>query len=285
MRVIGANQRTVFLTGASSGIGAALAEHLLSEGYTVWGTSRSKGRLARFPTLHPIEMTIEEPDSVRSAWRQAVAEAGEIDIVIQNAGSGLFGAIEDVSLEESRRVWSVLVEGPLLILKLAAEHLRPRRKGTIIGISSLAAELPMCFAAHYSAGKAAFSALLAGVWMELKPFGIQVIDLRPGDIHTTFNDQLPTAIPANSAYAPWVQAARRIDQQSMNAAPPPALIARAVLRLLRQKNAPCIIREGSFYQSVIAPLGPRFLPRNALLQSIRSHYGLNRVDAEEREQK
>jgi uncharacterized protein len=280
-----ARPRTVFLTGASSGIGAALADLLLSEGYDVWGTSRSKRRLARFPALHPIEMTLEEPDSIRSAWREALAEAGKIDIVIQNAGEGLFGAIEDISLEDSRRVWSVLVEGPLMILKLAAEHLRPRREGIIIGVSSLAAELPICFCAHYSAGKAAFSALLAGLWMELKPFGVQVVDLRPGDIRTAFNDDLRQARPENSAYAPWSQAAWLMDQKSLKAAPPPVLIAHAVLRLLQTKKTPLILRKASFFQAVIAPLGPRFLPRKALLQSIRSHYDLTRIDAQERERK
>jgi short-subunit dehydrogenase len=277
--------QNVFLTGASSGIGAALAHLLLKEGFEVWGTSRSKSRLARFPSLHPIEMRLEEPESVERAWRQAVAEAGRIDIVIQNAGAGLFGAIEDVSLEDSRRIWRVLVEGPLVLLQHAAEHLRPRREGAIIGISSLAAELPMCFCAHYSAGKAAFSALLAGLWMELKPFGVQVVDLRPGDIRTEFNDDLPIVIPENSAYAPWAEAARGVDQKSMRSAPPPELIARAILRLLRRKTTPCIVREGTFHQSVVAPIGSRLLPRSVLLQSIRSHYHLDRVDAQNRESK
>ena len=278
-----ARPKNIFLTGASSGIGAALAELLLKEGFNVWGTSRSKSRLTRFPSLRPIEMTLEDPESVERAWRQALEEAEQIDFVIQNAGAGLFGAIEDVSLEETRRLWRVLVEGPLQLLQHAAEHLRPRREGVILGISSLAAELPMCFCAHYSAGKAAFSALLAGLWMELKPFGVQVIDFRPGDICTEFNDELPIVIPENSAYARWAEAARRVDQKSMKSAPPAALIARAILKLLRKKSVPFVVREGTFYQSVVAPIGNRLLPRSALLQSIRSHYGLTQVDVQDRE--
>ena len=217
----------VFLTGASSGIGAALARRLLDEGYHVWGTSRDKSRLAAFSRLHQVEMTIEEPESVQQAWKVALSEAGEFHVVIQNAGAGHFGSIEEVSLEDSRRVWSVLVEGPLLILKLAAEHLRPKREGTIIGISSLAAEMPICFCSHYSAAKAAFSTLLAGLWMELKPFGVQVVDFRPGDICTAFNDALPRTMPEKSAYAPWAQSAWLANQRLMAAAPAPDLIAGA----------------------------------------------------------
>jgi len=277
-----ARPRNVFLTGASSGIGAALATRLLDEGHHVWGTSRDKGRLAGFPRLHPVEMTLEDPASVEQAWNMALAQAGAMHVVVQNAGAGHFGSIEEVSLEDSRRVWSVLVEGPLLILKLAAEHLRPRREGMIIGISSLAAEMPICFCSHYSAAKAAFSTLLAGLWMELKPFGVQVVDVRPGDFRTGFNDALPRTMPEKSAYAPWAQSAWLANQKLMATAPAPDVIAAAILRLLLAKKAPAILREAAFFQSRIAPLGPRLLSRECLLQSIRTYYDLNRVDARER---
>ncbi len=118
--------------------------------------------------------------------------------MIQNAGAGIFGSVEEVPLADARWQWQVLVEGPLQLLKLAAAHLRPRGEGLIIGVSSLAAEMPLPFSIHYSAGKAAFSALLAGLSMELKPFHVKVVDLRPGDICTAFLDQLPKTMPADS---------------------------------------------------------------------------------------
>ena len=271
--------KTVFLTGASTGIGAAIADHLLKEGYAVWGTSRNKERLKAFPALHPLELHLEHPASIEAAWKQALDEAGHFDVVIQNAGCGLYGSIEDVTLEDSRRLWSVLVEGPLFVLKLAAQHMRPRREGLIVGVSSLAVELPLCFSAHYSAGKAAFSSLLAVLWMELKPFGVQVVDLRPGDICTTFNKQLPQTAPPNSAYSRWADTAWALDQKFLQTAPPPEIIARTVGNLLRRKRNPPVIRRGSLFQAWIGPLGPRFLPRNTLLQLIRSYYGLMPVDA------
>jgi len=268
-------KKNVFLTGASAGIGEAIAGQLLDEGYEVWGTSRDPARLSRFPRLHPVELHLEDPESIRAAWEQAISEAGQIDVVIQNAGMGLYGAIEEVSLEDSRRIWSVLVEGPLVLLKLAAGHLRPRREGMILGVSSLAAELPLCFSAHYTAGKAAFSALLAALWMELKPFGVRVVDLRPGDIRTSFNKNLPETAPKSSAYSDWAGKTWDIDQKLLLLAPGPEVIARTVSRLLRNRRSAPIVRKGSFFQAWISPLGPRFLPREILLQMIRLYYGLS----------
>jgi NAD(P)-dependent dehydrogenase (short-subunit alcohol dehydrogenase family) len=141
----------------------------------------------------------------------------------------------------------------------------------------------MPFSAHYSAGKAAFSALLAGLAMELKPFHIQVIDLRPGDIKTAFNDELPRTMPPTSAYLPWTQTAWRESVRLMQEAPPPELIARGMVKLLRQKNPPAVARLGTFFQAKLGPLGVRFLPHRWLRESIRSYYRLNKVDEEQRD--
>jgi NAD(P)-dependent dehydrogenase (short-subunit alcohol dehydrogenase family) len=270
---------TVFLTGASSGIGAALAEAFLQEGCEVWGTSRDTKKLARFTGLHPIAMHLEDSASVKLAWAEALEQSGGFDLVIQNAGAGIFGSIEEVSEEDARWLWSVVVEGPLLVLKLAAAHMRPKRSGMIVGISSLAAEMPMCFSAHYSAGKAAFSALMEGLWMELKPFGVRVLEIRPGDIRTPFNQELRKADARPEAYQAWSKSAWEATQQMIQTAPGPQQVAKKVMRLVRQKNPPFLTCEGSFYQSVIGHLGVRVLPREILLKQIRSAYGLDKIDS------
>ena len=266
--------KNVFLTGASSGIGRATAELLVERGYTVWATSRKKDRL---PTqVHGLEMDLEQPASIEAAWNQAVSAAGQIDILIQNAGSGIFGAIEEVGMDEASRQWRVLVESPLHLFRLAAAHMRPRRSGIILGVSSLAAELPMPFAAHYSAGKAALSALLGGLEMELKPFDVRIVDLRPGDIRTSFNDQLAPTLPAQSPYQPWADAALKETLALMKAAPGPQLAARAILHAIEHPAS--VARCGTFFQAKLGALGARFLPRSLLLNSIRHYYHLTHVD-------
>jgi len=274
--------KNIFLTGASSGIGRATAELLADGGHQVWCTARDQTRLSVRPGWHALGLDLADPASIEAAWNQALAEAGRIDVVIQNAGSGICGSIEDVALEDARALWKILVEGPLRLMQLAAAQMRPRREGLIIGVSSLAAELPLAFGAHYSAGKAALSSLLAGLAMELQPFGVHVVDLRPGDIRTPFNDDLPRAMPDTSPYYPWVATAWKRSCELIETAPPPELVAQAVLRLVEHPNPPLIVRSGSFFQATLGPLGPRLLPQAWLLDSIRRYFNLHHVDEQQR---
>jgi NAD(P)-dependent dehydrogenase (short-subunit alcohol dehydrogenase family) len=268
--------QTVFLTGASSGIGRAAAERLAGRGYEVWATARDASRVPVHPRVHALELDLEQPASIDAAWTRALAEAGRIDIVIQNAGAGIFGAVEDVTPDESARQWQILVTGPLQLFRLAAAHMRPRGAGVIIGVSSLAAELPLPFAAHYSAGKAALSALLGGMTMELEPFGVRVVDLRPGDIRTAFNDRITPVLAPGSAYAPWTASAWKETCALMDGAPGPELAARAILAAVEHPRA--VVRCGTFFQAKLGALGARFLPRRFLLNSIRRYYGLDKID-------
>jgi len=273
-----APKKNVFLTGASSGIGLATALILSQNSYTVWGTTRDPKKIAADAPFRPIAMRLEDVTSVEAGWTEALSQAGQFDIIIQNAGAGIFGTIEEVKIEDARWQWQVLVEGPLQLLKLASTHLRPRGEGLIIGVSSLAAELTIPFSSHYSAGKGAFSALLAGLSMELKPFHVDVVDLRPGDILTAFNDHLPKTMPSDSPYLPWAAQAWEETSALMKTAPPPDLIARAVLAIVQAAKPPTLVRSGTFFQATLSPFGARFMSHRMLLNSIRSYYKLDSVD-------
>jgi short-subunit dehydrogenase len=268
--------RNVFLTGASAGIGRAMALRLMEEGYEVWGTSRHVERLQDLRGLHPIVMDFADLNSVKTAWHQAVEEAGEIDILIQNAGSGLFGPLEETSVEQAQQEWRILVEGPCLLMQLAARDFRAKGRGWIVGISSLAAEMPIPFFAHYNAGKAALSAMLASLWIEMKPYGVRVVDFRPGDICTSFNQSVRKTEWAGSPYQEELGKAWLRCEHLIGAAPKPEWLAKKMVALLQQKNPKPIYRAGSFFQAVLGPLGVRLFSRYGLLQSIRSYYQLDR---------
>ena len=120
--------------------------------------------------------------------------------------------------------------------------------------------------------------MLAGLSMELEPFHVDVVDLRPGDILTAFNDHLPKTMPVDSPYLPWAKQAWEETATLMKNAPPPELIARAILNIVEAKKAPALVRSGTFFQATLSPLGARFMPRRWLLDSIRSYYKLNHVD-------
>ncbi len=148
----------------------------------VWGTTRSRERAGNPSHFQVLEMRLEDVASIEAAWNEARAQAGQIDIVIQNAGAGIFGSLEDVSLHDARWQWQVLVEGPLRLLQLAAAHLRPRREGIIMGVSSLRGRICRCrFRFTTARARPPSARCWQGLSMELKPFGVQVVDLRPGD--------------------------------------------------------------------------------------------------------
>src|SRR5436190_22585533 len=139
--------KRVFLTGASSGIGRAIADALLARGDEVWGTSRNLERLPKVPQFHPVRLDLSDPRSVEEAFNGALADAGHFDVLINNAGSGHFGPLENLSEKEIVAQFQVLVFGQLQLMRLALGAMHLRGQGLIINVSSLASRLPVPFMA------------------------------------------------------------------------------------------------------------------------------------------
>src|SRR5689334_9769379 len=147
--------KKVFLTGASSGIGLAIAKALSARGDEVWGTSRDPGRIPQLPHLHGVRLDLMDSNSIEQAFNGALGEAGHFDVVINNAGSGHFGAAEHLTDPEIESQFRVLVFGQLQLMRLAMAAMRAQGRGLIINVSSLASRLPVPFMAAYNAAKAA----------------------------------------------------------------------------------------------------------------------------------
>lgn len=257
----------VFLTGASAGIGLATARALAAAGCEVWGTSRDLARLPRdLANFHPMELSLTEPESIRTAWTRAKSESGGFEIVVNNAGDGWFDSIADVPTEKVRAQFETLFFGPLQLIQLALPDLRDRR-GLLINVTSLAAQLPIPFMAPYSAAKAALASLTASLRLELAGSGVRVVDLQPGDIKTRFNDamQAPEDPSARAAWDAMVA--------SMQKAPGPEIVAAEICRLVTSSTAAPPTRVlGDFVQSRLAPLAARILPARWLERILLSHY-------------
>jgi NAD(P)-dependent dehydrogenase (short-subunit alcohol dehydrogenase family) len=175
----------VLITGASSGIGAATAALLAEQGFTVFGASRKPpvaGGSARF-----VAMDVRDEASVRAGIAAVVAETGALDALVCNAGFGIFGSLEETSLDRARAQVDTNVFGTLNAIRAALPPMRERRKGRIVVVGSLAGRAPIPFQAHYSASKAALDALTLALRLEVAPFGIGVSLVEPGDIRTGFN--------------------------------------------------------------------------------------------------
>ena len=265
----------VFLTGASSGIGLEAAKLLTAHGFEVWGTSRDPARLSQLPLFHPVTMDLARLDSIRQSFAVALREAGAFDVLINNAGAGAFGPLETMPAEMVRDQFQLLVDAPLELIRLALPGMRTHGRGTIINVTSLAAQFPIPFMLPYSAAKSALALLTEGLRAELLNTPIHVVEIRPGDIDTPFHDQTKrVGATANSETERRMKTVWETQLRNMAAAPPPELVARAVLRALTTPNPPPVLVVGGLFQAWVEPLAARFSPLRLREYVLRRYYRL-----------
>lgn len=266
--------RKVFLTGASSGIGLAIAELLVARGHEVWGTSRNLERIPKMPRLHPMRLDLGDPRSVEEAFNVALAEAGHFDVLINNAGSGHFGPAENLSEKEIANQFQILVFGHVQLVRLALRMMQLRGEGLIINITSLAGRLPVPFMAAYNAAKAAMASFTISIQLELPDSRVRVVDLQPGDICTDFNEAVTKAEKHDARYEAKVDKTWIAVERNMKNAPKPDLVARHVCELIDQTNPPPRVTVGEAFQTKIAPLIFRFLPQRVRIWGLKRYYGI-----------
>jgi short-subunit dehydrogenase len=264
--------RRVFLTGASSGIGLAIAKSLVDEGHEVWGTSRNLERIPKMPRLHAIHLDLADRLSIENSFNSALAEAGYFDVLINNAGAGHFDAAEFLPMETIASQFQVLVFGQIQLMQLALHHMQARGEGLIINVTSLASRLPVPFMAAYNAAKAALASVTMSIQLELGNSRVHVVDLQPADIRTEFNQSVIKSTKANPRYDAEVARTWEVVERNMKSAPPPDLVAQHVLRLVSAVQPPPRITVGDAFQSKIAPLIFRFLPQRVRLWGLKRYY-------------
>lgn len=266
--------KKIFLTGVSSGIGLAIAELLTARGDQVWGTSRDLSRIRQLPRLVPIRLDLSDSRSIDEAFKAALSEAGHLDVVINNAGSGHFGPAEHLPAQEIASQFQILVFGHLQLMQLALNAMRSHGSGLIINVTSLASRLPVPFMAAYSSAKAAMAAFTMSMQLELPDSGVRLVDLQPADISTAFNDAISKSAPPDSRYESNVAKTWKAVDRNMKAAPKPELVAKKVLKLIDATNPPPRITVGDTFQSKIAPSIFRFLPQRLRIWGLKKYYGI-----------
>jgi NAD(P)-dependent dehydrogenase (short-subunit alcohol dehydrogenase family) len=180
--------RTWFITGVSRGLGQSLANAALAKGDTVIGTVRdgTPDLATGSGKLHVLTLDVTDGEAVEAAVRQAFARAGKIDVIVNNAGYGLLGALEKATDAEARRLFDIDVFAPFRIIRAALPYLRAQRSGHIINITSIAGRAPGAGAALYAAAKYALEGLSASLALEVRPLGIKVTAVAPGAFRTDF---------------------------------------------------------------------------------------------------
>jgi NAD(P)-dependent dehydrogenase (short-subunit alcohol dehydrogenase family) len=178
--------KVAIVTGASSGIGEATARHLRRLGYRVYAAARRVDRMAplREAGIDVAAVDVTDDNSLTAFVERVVAEAGRVDVLVNNAGYGSYGAVEDVPLAEARRQFDVNVFGLARLSQLVLPHMRARRAGRIVNVSSIGGKIHEPLGGWYHATKFAVEGLSDSMRVELAPFGIDVIVIEPGAIKT-----------------------------------------------------------------------------------------------------
>ena len=233
------------VTGASSGIGLETATLLAENGWRVYGLSRRGGEDSE--TLRHLVCDVTDEAQVETAFRTVFEREGRLDLLVNNAGFGISGAVEDTALASAKKQLDVNFFGCFLCCKAAVPYLRQSGGGRIINISSMVAVLSIPFQSFYSASKSAINALTLALANEVRPFGITVCALMPGDVKTGFTAAREKK-DGSDAYAAVVQKSVAMMEHDEQNGMSPRRLAEAVLRLAKKKHPKPLSTCGAQYK-------------------------------------
>ena len=252
------------MTGCSTGIGRATALEAAARGHRVFASARRREAVSDLGArgITPLALDVTRPASIAEAVGEVLRSAERIDALVNNAGYGQYGAIEDISLEEWRAQFEVNVFGAIAVLQAVLPAMRAARGGTVVNVSSVAGRVPIPFAGAYSASKHALEAISDALRVEVAPFGIRVVLVEPGPISTRFGDRAREAtariLASPGPYSRFYAGAEKAssEQFQMGKRGPDA-VARVIVGAIESR------RPKTRYR--IAPLARILVPLRALV--------------------
>lgn len=265
------NPGVALVTGASSGIGLATAKALRNAGFRVFGTSR-RAALERSDGVTMLTCDVTDDESVAKVVERVLAEAGRIDLLVNNAGMGLLGAAEESSTVQAQALFDVNVFGVLRMTRAVLPAMRHQGKGRIVNVSSVQGFIPGPYFALYSSTKHAVEGYSESLDHELRPFGIRVSLIEPAYTRTSFEENLAKPDQFLDIYDTARSAMNGAVRKEMEKGDPPEVVAQTVLAAAtdpapkRRYTAGKTARQISFLR--------RFVPAPAFDKSLRKRFGL-----------
>ncbi|HTX79338.1 MAG TPA: SDR family NAD(P)-dependent oxidoreductase [Longilinea sp.] len=272
-----AQRKVVLITGASYGIGKAIAVLLAARGFKVFGTSRKVSR-ASGENYQMLQLDVTSDQSVAACVAHVIEQAGRIDVLVNNAGVGMLGAIEETTLEEAQALFDANFFGVVRMVDAVLPGMRQRRNGLIINLGSLAAALPMPYHAFLSTSKAAVMAYSDALRLEVQSLNIQVATVAPGMVRTHLGERfaalkVPRSIPDYAALEKKVvQKMGQDSQKSME----PDVVAETVLRIIRSSSPASHYFVGREKWFMVLN---RLLPVAAMENLIKQHWEMDGAPA------
>lgn len=266
----------VLITGASSGIGKTCAEHLHARGYRVYGTSRRAAATAESEGFRLIAMDVTSEDSVAQAIQLILSREGRLDVVFNNAGDGIAGSVEDTSIEEARQQLDTNFFGVLRVCRTALPVMRKQGAGLILNVSSLGGLVGLPFQGLYSASKFAVEGMTEVLRMEVRPFGVRVALIEPGDFRTGFTAQRRKvrAAQGGNAYTTRFDKALATMERDENGGADPIAVAHLLERLINTRSPRPRYKVGGFFQKLSAGPLRKLLPQKLFEYLLMSSYGI-----------
>lgn len=247
-------KKVILITGASSGIGKVTAFKLIKEGHTVYGAARRVHEMDDLVQAggHAIKLDVTDNEQIKAAVDQVIAEQGRIDVLFNNAGYAVYGAVETVDVEDAKRQFNVNIFGLAEMTKAVLPQMRKQKSGTIINTSSMGGRIYTPLGSWYHATKHALEGWSDCLRLELKQFNIDVVVIQPGGIHTEFADVLHEPMVKRSKGTPYEEMTNTVARatKEMYSKPgtlsPPSVIANLVSKAVNSRKPKTRYVAGKF---------------------------------------
>lgn len=265
--------KVVLVTGGSSGIGKSICLYLHSKGYTVYGTSRNPDKYKGDVPFKLIALDVLDAATITPALKTIVDVEGRLDVLINNAGIGMLGSIEDSTAEEVKEVFETNVYGILRTMQAVLPHMRERKSGLIINVSSIAGYMGLPYRGIYSATKASVHMITEAMRMELKPYGVHACVIDPGDFATNIseNRRVAQAGRSGSVYVKEINRVEAMINAEVAHSSDPILMGKAIEKIIQTSNPDINYVVGKPMQK-LSILVRRLVPKKWFEKIIASHY-------------
>jgi NAD(P)-dependent dehydrogenase (short-subunit alcohol dehydrogenase family) len=265
--------KVVLITGGSSGIGKSIGEFLHEKGFVVYGTSRNPEKITNsiFPL---VALDVRDKQSIVNCVAEVIQKSGRLDIVINNAGVGITGPIEEIPTEEIRNNFETNLFGPIEVMKAVLPQMREQKSGLIINITSIAGYMGLPYRGIYSASKGALELITEAIRMEVKSFGIQITNVAPGDFATNIAaGRYHAPVLKGSAYeVPYGNTLKEMDSH-VDSGSNPNEMAEAIFAIIQTDKPKIHYKVGVFMQKFSIVL-KRILPDTVYEKMLMNHYKL-----------
>lgn len=266
-----AKQEVVIVTGASSGIGRSTAKKFVEHGYRVFGTARNLAKAPLLPGVEFIEMDVCDEKSVQCGVQQIIERGGRVDVLINNAGTSLVGAMEEALIADVKTLFETNVFGVLRVTQAVLPQMRAQRSGRIVNISSVLGFLPGPYLGHYTASKHALEGLSESLDHEVRQFGIRVTIVEPAYTRTNLDAQSAHPATSISDYDKERVNSTEAFANKLASAPGPDYVAKTVVEAA---VGPWRMRWTPKGEASLLKQLRRFVPSRMFDSSVRKAFGL-----------